>query len=96
MDKEFILGHLKEEHLADHPKLLEICEVSGIETVRQLLMNYEQEQFYVPRISTIKPLMEEVVKENKGLSERALKSKTGLPLKIIRNIIFNVKKKCSS
>lgn len=96
MDKQFIVDYLKEEHLESHPKLKEICEASGIETVKQLLMNFEQEQIYVPQIRTIKPLIEEVIKENKDLSVQTLKSKTGLPKKFITAIIWNIKMKKSS
>jgi len=93
MDKEFILQHLKEEHLREHPKLMEICEVSGIETVKQLLMNYEQEQFYVPQIKALKGLMQAAVESHKEMPERKLKNKTGMSLKAIRNIIYNIKQK---
>jgi hypothetical protein len=95
MDKQFILEYLEPKHLEEHPKLKEICDASGIETVKQLLLDYEQEQFYIPRIGALKALMHDVVQANREMPEKSLRNKTGLSKKIIQSIIWNIKKKSS-
>lgn len=95
MDKEFILEHLEEKHLVEHPKLKDLCEATGLETVKKLLLDYEQEQFYIPRVGTLKTLMSDVIKANKDMPEKTLRNKTGLSKKIIQSIIWKIKKKSS-
>lgn len=94
MDKEFILAHLKPEHLKDNESLKEIYELSGLETVKLLLRNHETLQLYVPRLHSLPDLMRDVVEENKNtMDEHKLRQKTDLSRKTMSAMLRRIKRK---
>ncbi len=92
MNKDFILKHLKEEHMQGYGSLQEIVEESGLETVKTLLKNHETLTIYVPTLQRNNALMRDVIKENyKTLSCHKLEELTGLPIRRIKEMIAELK-----
>ncbi len=94
MDKEFILRHLKKEHLAGNEGLSEIAEMSGLDIVKDLFRNHEtMRDLYIPMLNNNKELMKEVIKKNKDkFSICQLANMTGLTRKRIEKLIDEVER----
>lgn len=94
MDKQFILNHLKIEHLKDNRTLYEIAETSGLDVIKDLLLDCEQMYIYVPKILSLPKLIEDCIEQNKStMSEGELRRKLGLPQRTFEEILREQVKK---
>lgn len=90
MDKKFVLSYLSAKHLESNENLYELCEVVGIEVIRQIMESCESLQVRIPILSNNKQLLLDVIKSNRGMPERELRKKLGIPPERLRKYIQEI------
>jgi hypothetical protein len=87
MIKNDILQHLDYDDLPENFKI--VAEVCGIDVAKQLITELEGIYINVPKITSMRTLVERYCKSHPELNQKKLARKLGLNERTISNIIRN-------